>query len=657
MLGTYLAVLLIVAASLLVGQALLVACGWRRWSWLAPAPGLALLTPLAWGTVQLPGEGMTALGAVLLAAAVSLAYLRGRVERIGEAARRGGAPALAALLLASIPFVAEGHFGILGTGFNVDMSQHLFTADWLSHPRGEPEPSLVEQGYPLGPHALAVAAAELPGGDLVTGFGGLTIAIPVLAALASLAVLERLAVIPRVAASSLVALPYMVASFLAQGSFKELFEAFYVLAFALGLYAMARGEPRDALARSRLARAVPLGAIAAGSVYAYSAPGLAWLVGGAVLWELAELWVRRGGIRLVRAALAPTALAVIAFAVLTVPDVPRVVDFGSSAANVADAGDEEPAAPRGGGPLEGEREDRKTRTGAGADGEREEGGRFNDDLGNLFDEISPLEALGIWPSGDFRVEPGDGAAPAALFYAGILLGALALGVGLVRWLRAGDLAVPAALATAAAILAGAAVLSTPYAAAKAVVMISPLAALVAIGGLLLPVALDRTTAGADRPRPAPGRIPLALGIAAAFALAAGGSSLLALGNAPVGPREYSPGLAKLRERFKGDPTLVLVSGKALAERHARDYFAWEARGAAPLCIEPRSPGAEGTLPGIRYVITSGGGENPPFPGLALVERKDRFRLWEVRAWRPRGGPLIDSGPPDRPTVCEGEFRD
>ena len=42
-------------------------------------------------------------------------------------------------------------------------------------------------------------------------------------------------------------------------------------------------------------------------------------------------------------------------------------------------------------------------------------------LGNLFNRLSPLEALGIWPSGDFRVEPGDGAIPAIAFYLGAAL--------------------------------------------------------------------------------------------------------------------------------------------------------------------------------------------------------------------------------------------
>ena len=57
-------------------------------------------------------------------------------------------------------------------------------------------------------------------------------------------------------------------------------------------------------------------------------------------------------------------------------------------------------------------------------------------LGNLFDRISPLEALGIWPSGDFRVEPGDGAAPAIVFYLGAAFGLAALGFGLAWWCAA-----------------------------------------------------------------------------------------------------------------------------------------------------------------------------------------------------------------------------
>ena len=44
--------------------------------------------------------------------------------------------ALAARLAASVPFLVEGRFGILGTGLNPDMSQHLFAADRLAQGAG-----------------------------------------------------------------------------------------------------------------------------------------------------------------------------------------------------------------------------------------------------------------------------------------------------------------------------------------------------------------------------------------------------------------------------------------------------------------------------------------------------------------------------------------
>ena len=64
MLGTYASFLVILGASLLIGQAIFVACGRIAWSPLAPAVGLAALCPLAWWTVRLPGEGTAALVAI-----------------------------------------------------------------------------------------------------------------------------------------------------------------------------------------------------------------------------------------------------------------------------------------------------------------------------------------------------------------------------------------------------------------------------------------------------------------------------------------------------------------------------------------------------------------------------------------------------------------
>ena len=139
---------------------------------------------------------------------------------------------LFALVAASLPFVAEGHFGILGTSFNPDMSQHLLTADRLAHGEGS---QLLRQGYPLGPHSIVVALNKGLGIGLVQGFSGLTVAVAVLApltALAAFASSHRCAARP---AALLVGIPYMVASYFAQGDFKETMQALFVLAFVLSL--------------------------------------------------------------------------------------------------------------------------------------------------------------------------------------------------------------------------------------------------------------------------------------------------------------------------------------------------------------------------------------------------------------------------------------
>ena len=121
-------------------------------------------------------------------------------------------------------------------------------------------------------------------------------------------------------------------------------------------------------------------------------------------------------------------------------------------------------------------------------------------------------------------------------------------------------------------------------------------------------------------------------VAGAFVVAAGASSVLALGNAPVGPDSYSPGLAKMRSAFEGQPTLVLADPQALADEHARDFLAWEARGGDPVCIEP-APGAAASTPppdGIRFVVTTTGETEPPFVDLALRRDEPPYALWERR---------------------------
>jgi hypothetical protein len=603
MLATYGSLLIILGASCVVGQALFAACGRREWSWLAPAVGLGVLAAVAWGTIRLPGHGVTSCIAIGLLAAIAVAYLVGRVEALGEAARIGLPVAGLALVAASLPFLVEGRFGILGTGLNPDMSQHLLAADQLAHGEGG---RLVGQGYPLGPHAVAVAVSKATGASLVHAFGGLTLAIPVVAAMAPLALLASLAAWRRIAGALLVGLAYLAASYLIQGAFKETMEALFVLAFAIGLHELARGRLAGGGPGGPTAlAAIPLAALAIGAVYTYSFPGLLWLAGAAGVWAAVELALAarrqspRAAIALARAA-APAAMASLAaVAIATAPEAGRMIDFAGF----------ETFDPSGPG------------------------------LGNLFNPISPLEALGIWPSGDFRLDPGDGAMPAVGFYLGDALALAALAYGLAWWLRRGERAVPAALAVAAALFAYAHFAGTPYQAAKSIVIASPLAMLIAARALLSPEPLVRLGGlrGAIASRRGgvagflarqQGRLRLSLGVA--FLAAAAFCSALALANGPVGPATYSPRLTELRPVLGRGSTLVLAPERMLAEEHGRDYLVWELRGGR-VCVE--AAGARSGEPPPRkvsWVITQAPSTVPPFAGLRLARRAGPYTLWARR---------------------------
>lgn len=663
MIGTYASALTLISVAVPIGAAIMRISGARRFSWVSAAVGLAATTTLAWPLVQLPGEGVAVAIALVAAALASTIYLSTTGEPEDLVLIREGLPAAAlTLAVVSIPFLVEGHFGILGTGFNVDMSQHLFAAEWISEPLG-PAPSLIGQGYPVGPHALAVAAAEPLGGDLVPAFTGTTIAVPVLGALTAFAVVRRLGGWRAPLAAVVAAVPYLVASYLAQGSFKELYLAVFILGFAIWLDQLGTGE-----AGSGPLAALPASVLGAAALYAYSGPGIAWLVGTAGIWGAIELArLPRGRVTELRGAVAPVAVAVVALALLVAPEIDRLADFGGSASTVANATDREPAPDRG--PQSPTPETESPSAGGGSGGEGESrpkagGGDsssatvtvgsepgdgldlFNNDLGNLFGQINPLESLGIWPTGDFRVEPGDGAIPAIVFYAAALVGLVALALGVRGGIARGQTALVAALGVTVAIWLAARAISTPYATAKALQMVAPVAALLAVRELLDPSFLKpkASTSGRDLWRP---------GLALAFVGGALLSSGLALANAPVGPERYSAGIGKLRDRLFGEPVLMLAPPGQIDERHGAAYYGWELRGGRPICVEPfpEAGAFDQVAPvGIRFVITTGAKEAPPFEELELISRRRRISLWEARGYSPADSPVgIDA---DVPTDCE-----
>jgi hypothetical protein len=578
--ATYAAALAICAASLILGQAAIELCGARRWSWLSPALGLALLCAICWGTVRLPGDGVAAAIVVLVLIAASAVLLRGRVEGGGEAIRAGFPVAVFALLAASLPFIAEGHFGILGTGFNPDMSQHLLATDRLVHGASSP---LLHQGYPLGPHAVVVALNKGLGIGIVQGFDGLTVAAAILAPLTALAAFADQPPLRRTAAALLVGLPYLVASYYAQGAFKETIQALLVLAFVLALRESERAW------RDLPLRFVPAAVIAIGSVYVYSFPALIWLVAIAAVWGVLGMYVSRvggaglgsppgeGGVPYPATGPArrrAVSLALVVFLVGVLPELGRMIDFRSF----------ETFDPSGPG------------------------------LGNLFGQISPFEALGIWPSGDFRLAPGDGAAPAALYYLGAAFATALLLVGLARGWRVRERAVLAGATAVAALYLAARVGGTPYTAAKALEIAAPVLALV----ILLPAWAGRLVEQMGKKV-----APVALG---AYLLAAAGCSLLAFANAPVGPTSYSPALTGLRPVVGMGPTLVLAPARLLDREGGLSFIAWELRGGR-VCVSAEEDAGEQGMPRVRFVIAAAD-IGPPFPGLARRERAGPYVLWE-----------------------------
>ncbi len=621
MIGTYAAVVAVCVSALAIGQAALALCGVRRWSWLAPGVGLALLCAICWATVRLPGDGVVSAVAAPVLAVAAAFYLRGRLEGGGEALRQAWPVALGALVAASLPFAVEGHFGILGTGFNPDMSQHLLATDRLAH--GETS-QLLHQGYPLGPHSIVVALNKGLGTGLVQGFDGLTIAAAVVAPLTALAALGHRPRWRSAAAALLVGLPYLVASYYAQGAFKELIQALLVLAFVLALRESTRAW------RGLTLRFVPAALLAIGSVYVYSFPGLIWLAAIAVVWAIAEyaraksasaagggaggtapeeaLATGRGG-----GSPAPTgppalqavSLAVLIFLVGALPELGRMIDFHSF----------ETFDPNGPG------------------------------LGNLFGQISPFTALGIWPSGDFRLAPGDGAVPAFAYYVGAVFATILFVLGIRRAWWGRERTLLAGLTAVALLYLAARIGGTPYTSAKALEIAAPLLTL----AILLPpdrrigtsappaggaAGGDPHSGGTREARSEHMGEPAATGpagmgaLSLAYLLAAGLCSLVALANAPIGPTFYSPALTSLRPLLAAGSTLVLAPDKLLSEEQGERYIAWELRGGL-VCVEPASASGGRPPAGIRFFVTSGTSA-PPFRRLTLRRHAGPYTVWERR---------------------------
>ncbi|HEX5929718.1 MAG TPA: hypothetical protein VFY48_10015 [Solirubrobacterales bacterium] len=635
MIGTYASAALICAASLLVGRALMSVAGRRSWSWLEPAVGLATVLTVTGALARAPGHGTSAtLALLVLLIAAALVAWRSPYEAPG-ALREAWPVALVIVLALSIPFAISGRWGLLGVGFNNDLGLHLAWAEWLRSGFGP----TAEAGYPLGPHGLAVAVAAVPGIGLGQAFLGEIVAIGGLTGLTALGALRELGTGRRVLAATLVALCYLAASYYAQAAFKETAEALFVLAFAIGLATVegsagtasqvpAPDTPQRAQRASGVGTwlAVPL-ALAGGIFFSYSFAGLAWPVAILALWSLTQAEVRQ--------ALRPRSVLRFLLRPLTLL---TLVLLGGLAVVVTIVG------PFG-----------------FAHG-------FNKVAGsNTYGPVSPLETLGVWPAGNYRLDAAGGARLPGLAGA---IGALALLAGVAWWTRRRELAIPVALGACAALYLASLPFSGDYSQAKALMIAAPLAMLVAVRPLL--EELPRVMGGRGRGRrslPAvapPTPPPSSLSrwgwsvLAVAFIGGAVYSSFLALRDAPIGPPGHGAELAAFLPVVHGQP--VLYAGQ---DR----YAAYELMGAdthVPL-VEFPDPEVEanpekpfdtgdayspidfdsfsrGTLDRSAYVITGRAAWNSEAPeNFERVMATPSYVLWK------RTGPT----PEERHVLLEG----
>jgi hypothetical protein len=423
--------------SLALGQGVLALCGAREWSWLAAPIGFAAMILIAVPAIHVPGRSatMAAVAAVLAIAGVALMVMRpAHRPPIGELA--AGAPVA---LLALVPFVASGRVGTLGMSFDNDMGEHLLMAEaYRSAAVAITSPLL--PSYPLGPHAFAAALSEGLRVPVDYAFAGISAAAPVLTAWTAMACVARVRWLGRAALATVVGMPFLVAAYYGEGSFKEPMEALFALAVAIVL---AGFQPP---LRPRL-RWIPLGVVMAGAVSVYSIQGLAWPVALIFVWLVGRA-LRTAPSRGIASAwheliveIVPGLVGLVVLIVLLAPQLPRIHRFASQGLGGAVA---------------------------------------KANLGNLIGPLPVWEAFGTWNVPDLRM-PASPPFTAGMWTAFVL--ALAL-IGGLRLLRGERWMLPAAGLVSIALWAYLAHTQSPYVAAKALVIASPLLLLLAASALI-----------------------------------------------------------------------------------------------------------------------------------------------------------------------------
>ncbi|HEY3491608.1 MAG TPA: hypothetical protein VGK43_01575, partial [Solirubrobacterales bacterium] len=286
-------------------------------------------------------------------------------------------------------------------------------------------------------------------------------------------------------------------------------------------------------------------------------------------------------------------------------------------------------------------------------------GAFNKVAGsNTYGPVSPLEALGIWPASNYRLDAAGGAR-----YPGLAgtISILALLVGVAWWVKRREWTIPIALGATWLLYLVSLPSAGDYSQAKALMIAAPLAMLVIVRPLLVESPTVRSFVPSRSPATKKNRWTLGWAVlAVAFVGGAVWSSFLALRDAPVGPPGHGAELSAFLPIVHGEP--VLYAGQ---DR----YAAYGLRGAdthVPLVEFPDddvSPNPEkpfdtgdayspidfdsfsrGTLDRFPYVITGRAAWNSQAPpNFKRIATTDSFVLWK------RTGPT----PENRHVLLEG----
>jgi hypothetical protein len=481
--------------------------------------GLALIVVLSQIVTYWDATAEVAAPLVVAAAVAGIALSRARLReaRIDPWAR---AAAAAVFGVFAAPVVLSGEATFAGYTLLGDTSIHFSLIDHvMEHGRDVSglRPSSYEaaidayldSAYPLGAHTALGAVRPLTGQDVAWVFQ------PYLAVLAALTALSIYAIVLPVARSRawsafvacVSAQPALVFAYSLQGSVKEI-ATIWILALLVALVPVTVSATGGGLRRF-----VPLAVVTSASIGILSlavAPWLGPLLGVAFLGLLVKQRFASNLRTLQEAAAFAIATAAISFPTLALSET-----FVRATKGVVTAPNE---------------------------------------LGNLAGPLDKLQLFGIWPSGDYRFEPGGGSLEVTYVLVAVAAAAALEGIAWALRTRAFG-----PLLFVGVSLAGwgyATTQGSPWVEAKALAIASPA---VMVAALLGPLALARI-----------GRIAEAAVLAAAIAFGVVWSNALAYHDVDLAPRDRLVELKDVGERISERGPTLYMEFEEFAKHFLRD---------------------------------------------------------------------------------------